>query len=266
MIKGIYSFEYFKLNDEIPTIVIKNNKLDLKKRPAVILMHGLFGSKERNLIFALKLADKGFLVAMIDARLHGDRSEGSLIEKMRKKPLETMVSILTDTVDDFFALIDYLQSREDVIVDKIGMTGISLGGLFTFIVGLNDDRVRVLAPIIASGDFFTVFTKTTLLDELGSNKEKFGDLELPDSIKGLLEHFDPIYHPEKLYPRPLLMITGEKDDIFPKEAVMNTVDSLKRAYSENPSLFVYSEYKNIGHEVTEEMVDEVISFLEEHLS
>ena len=45
-------------------------------------------------------------------------------------------------------LLDYLESRPDVDAARIGMTGLSLGGMHTWLAAALDDRVAVAAPMI----------------------------------------------------------------------------------------------------------------------
>ncbi len=45
-------------------------------------------------------------------------------------------------------LLDYLESRDDVDPTRIGMTGVSLGGMHTWLVAAADPRVAVAAPMI----------------------------------------------------------------------------------------------------------------------
>ncbi len=45
-------------------------------------------------------------------------------------------------------LLDYLESRPDVDARRIGMTGVSLGGMHTWLTAAADPRVAVAAPMI----------------------------------------------------------------------------------------------------------------------
>ncbi len=84
-----------------------------RNRAAVILAHGLGGSKVLMLNHARALAFDGYGVLMIDLRAHGG-SEGDTITGVHE-------------ADDILAGVDYLRSRTDVDADKIGAIGVSLG-------------------------------------------------------------------------------------------------------------------------------------------
>ncbi len=47
--------------------------------------------------------------------------------------------------------LDYLQSRDDVDADKLGVTGLSGGGAMSWFLGAADERVKVVVPVCQSG-------------------------------------------------------------------------------------------------------------------
>jgi dienelactone hydrolase len=47
--------------------------------------------------------------------------------------------------------LDYLQSRDDVDGDKMGVTGLSGGGAMSWFLGAADERVKVVVPVCQSG-------------------------------------------------------------------------------------------------------------------
>jgi dienelactone hydrolase len=51
-------------------------------------------------------------------------------------------------VTDTIRAIDYLQTRPDVDPERIGMMGISMGGMNTWLTAAADPRVKVAVPCI----------------------------------------------------------------------------------------------------------------------
>lgn len=49
---------------------------------------------------------------------------------------------------DLTILLDYLEMRPDIDSTRIGMTGISLGGMHSWLTAALDERVSVAAPMI----------------------------------------------------------------------------------------------------------------------
>ena len=58
-----------------------------------------------------------------------------------------------DTVWDLWRLVDVLRTRPGIDPDRIGMLGISMGGIQTWLAASVDDRVGVAAPLIGVQSF-----------------------------------------------------------------------------------------------------------------
>ncbi len=129
--------------------------------------------------------------------------------------------------------LDYLATRPEVDMEKIGVTGRSGGGAYTWYLTAVDDRVKVAAPTAGI---------TTLRDHV---------------IGGVIEgHCDCMYF-VNLYgwdfdklaalaaPRPLLISNTDKDDIFPLGGVMRIHESTRRIYT------LLGAEKNLGLQIAE---------------
>src|SRR5206468_4958526 len=58
-----------------------------------------------------------------------------------------------DTCWDLWRLADYLETRDDVDADRLGILGISMGGIETWLAAAVDDRYRVAVPAISVQSF-----------------------------------------------------------------------------------------------------------------
>lgn len=54
--------------------------------------------------------------------------------------------------------LDYLETRDDVDADRMGVTGLSGGGVISWCLGAADERVKVVAPVCQSGSIEQVVT------------------------------------------------------------------------------------------------------------
>jgi len=266
LISGKYVLEEFKLDNILPILTVKSAEHEDERLPVIILVHGLNSSKERNLAFAMHLANNGFLVILPDAYNHGDRGSSTFLKDLLTNTANTIVDVIMNTVEDIIRLIDYVcQEREDADCERIGMTGISLGGMITFASGMIERRIKVLVPIIASGDLATVASESSLINEIYNIHESSKkDVTFPLGFKNILSQIDPVMNPSGYFPRPLLMINGEKDTIFPIKAVHKTIQALKKAYSKNPELFKYVIVPNVEHVVTIDMIHTATDFFKKH--
>lgn len=115
--------------------------------------------------------------------------------------------------------LDYLESRPEVDRDKIGMTGRSGGGIYTWWVAAIDDRIKVAAPTAGI---------TTLRNHIaGGCIEGHCDCMYMHNIYQW--DFDRVA--ALVAPRPLLIVNTDKDDIFPLDGVYDIYRSTRRIYS-----------------------------------
>jgi hypothetical protein len=114
--------------------------------------------------------------------------------------------------------LDYLQSRPEVDAERIGMTGRSGGGAYTWWVSALDERVKVAVPVAGI---------TSLHNHV---------------VDGVVEgHCDCMFHVNTyrwdfpqvaalIAPRPLLIANTDKDKIFPLDGVVDVYDKTRRIY------------------------------------
>lgn len=107
-------------------------------------------------------------------------------------------------VGDALRCIDYLLTRKDVDVSYgVAMTGVSGGGTTTTLAGLMDERVRVLGPSCC----------VTRLSDLDISQCYAGCPET-HMWRRYVEGIDEIDLICAAVPKPVLLMAGEKDEVF----------------------------------------------------
>lgn len=129
--------------------------------------------------------------------------------------------------------IDYLQSRPEVDGERIGMTGRSGGGAYTWFVAALDERVKAVVPVAGITDLWN------------------------HVVDGCVEgHCDCMYFVNTyrwdypmlaalVAPRPLLISNTDKDGIFPLDGVLRTHEYVRNVYK------LFDAEKNLGLQITE---------------
>ena len=188
-------------------------------RPTLCVIHGFMGSSylANGRFFALPWYYRaGYDVLMYTLPFHGKRAE-------KFSPfsgfgyfaggLSGFAEAMAQAVHDFRSLIDYLRHTG---VDRIALTGISLGGYTSALVASADDRLEAVIPNCP------VVTPATLFDEwFPANKLVRVGLRLSDISRealaaGLAYHCPLNYQP--LIPRDRRMIiTGLGDRMAPPD-------------------------------------------------
>lgn len=194
-----------------------------QRLPAVlsVLGHWLGDGKaaQQNQILARKLVQLGFLVMTYDAIGHGERNHsGNTHHHAGYSLLPLGETIAGWMVWDSIRAADYLQSRPDVDPQRIGIAGNSGGGLNTLFTSALDPRFR--AAVVAG----YVFEFQSWMKYGGSHCTC---VYLP-ALYRRMEWFEIA---SLIAPRPLLMLQGTRDSIFPRTSARRAGRATEALYS-----------------------------------
>ncbi|HTL07546.1 MAG TPA: acetylxylan esterase [Chitinophagaceae bacterium] len=151
-------------NEKVPVLIYRP-KAAPRRWPVVVCLHGTGGSKDDAGIKSLlmQLVHAGFMAVSIDGRYHGERGmaaaghnryEEAIISAWRQRAGEPQAHpFFYDTVYDVWKLLDYLQTRSDIDTTRMGMMGISKGGIETWMAASVDRRIKVAVPVISVQSF-----------------------------------------------------------------------------------------------------------------
>jgi dienelactone hydrolase len=265
-------------SQRVPGMLLKQS--GESRRPAVIVLHGTGGKKEGELALLKEFAAKGFVAVAIDGRYHGERGSPADYNAAIARAFENGNEhpFYWDTVWDVMRLIDYLQSRNDIDPKRIGLMGISKGGIETYFAAAVDDRIAVAAPCIGVQSFRWALEHDAWPARVGTIRKgfdasaKIAGVDQPDAafvrrfydrvVPGIYSDFDGPVMVSLIAPRPLLMVNGEKDSLTPLESVNLCADSARTAFR---AAGVEEKFKqivepNTGHAVTTEARREVVAW------
>ncbi|KAK9905832.1 hypothetical protein WJX75_007214 [Coccomyxa subellipsoidea] len=262
----------------------------LSRLPVIIYLHATGGNLEQMHGRMELAAQRGYLTAAIDCHYHGRRClpggagrhcyEDALVRAWREgieRPF------LLDNVWDLTILLDYLETRPDIDSSRIGMTGISLGGMHSWLTAALDERVAVAAPMIGVQNFRWAVENDTWHARVGSIPRVFAaaasDLGKPavDAevvrrvwgriMPGLLEGFDAPHSLPCIAPRPFLIANGELDPRCPVKGLEEVLQQTRDAYEDAGAAENFRVYfeKGLGHSVSHGLDAQVNAFLDQHL-
>lgn len=132
-----------------------------KPYPVVILIDGIYGSKERwfeedswprGRAVTDRLIAEGFAVMSLDVRYHGERAaENDYRIPSHAADLRDMI---VPSVREHRRAMDYLETREVIDTDRIGLLGLSMGGMMSFMLAAVEPRVTAVATgVTPVGEF-----------------------------------------------------------------------------------------------------------------
>lgn len=247
--------------------------------PTVVFQHFLGGSKDHFLLQSLYagLAARGYLVAAIDGRYRGERANGSSLDAAIARALKDGKErpFLADTTYDVLRLLDYLQTRPDVDAARIGMGGLSEGGIITWMAAAIDERIRVAIPLIGVTSFGQALNggndqrPVELVKPLEAGLKDFA-MEIGEPavnvrvlrdawkrlLPGMLDRLDAPNVVPLIAPRPLLIICHEQDELFPIEGARTVHAAAESRYkslnaADRLSLMVTPNAKHAAFSIAE---------------
>lgn len=174
--------------------------------------------------FAFSAMKNGFAAICIEQRSFGERSEKkqkkiSSYNTCHDATMHALMlgrTLMGERIYDVDRTIDYLQERGDVNMTKIGVMGNSGGGTISLFSAALNKRIAFAMPSC----YFCTFKDSIMsiyhcADNYIPRLLKYAEMW---DIAGLIA------------PRPLLIVAGKYDDIFPINATKKSFQNLKKIY------------------------------------
>jgi dienelactone hydrolase len=265
-LRGMHFTFASEAQERVPGIIVKPEKA-AGRRPAIILLHGTGDSKEGMVDVANALAMRGFVAVAIDGRYHGERTKADYDDAiLRAYKTGKEHPFYYDTVWDVMRLIDYLETRDDVDPKRLGLLGISKGGIETYLAAAADPRIAVAIPCIGVQSFrwaldnnaweprvstIQYAVEAAARTDHASLNAQFVRTFYDRVVPGIYTEFDGPAMLSLIAPRPLMMINGDSDSLTPLPGVMLAANSASEAYAKAGAKdkFVLRVQKNTGHSV-----------------
>jgi dienelactone hydrolase len=288
-------FFYSEATEKVPMLIYKPVSKEIKKFPVVVCLHGTGGSKDNDGIKSLlqRFSKMGFMAVAIDARFHGERKKAGpdhndYVEAIinaweNKDTAHQQHPFFFDTVYDLWRLIDYLTARADVDPTRIGMMGISMGGIETWMAASVDTRIKVAVPVISVQSFKWSLDNDRWQGRVGTirgaheqvakdlgdtgvngkNVKIFWSKLLPE----ITNEFDCPSMIRLFAPRPLLILNTEKDPNNPLPGAQLAFDAATNAYRSKKALdkLQIDVEPNKGHTFTPKHIDMMFDWFKKWL-
>ncbi|MBI5094174.1 MAG: acetylxylan esterase [Candidatus Hydrogenedentes bacterium] len=173
--------------------------------------------------FALGCMARGFAALCIEQRSFGERRE--LLQERRSKDMchEAVVQALLlgrtlvgERVYDVDRGLDYLESRPEVDMRRVGCMGNSGGATVTIYASALLPRICFAMPSCGFATYAgSILSVSHCADNYLPGMLKYADM---GDVLGLFA------------PRPVVVVAGRDDDIFPLPAVREAFEQLERIY------------------------------------
>ncbi len=180
-------------------------------RPAVCICHGIpavpYNPAERGGYpeLAAKFCEAGFISLVFNFRGCG--------------PSQGNIDMLGWT-HDLAAAVEFLNMLPEVDKKRIFLLGSSGGAAVSVYVAASDPRIAAVALLACPAEFdflHAAFTKVSIIEQFRSIGI-IKDADFPPSVEEWLDDFEqvaPLQYIDKIAPRPLLIVHGDRDETVP---------------------------------------------------
>lgn len=181
--------------------------------PACVVLHILGGDFLLAEAVANHLASNGVAALFVKMPYYGERRSRQSSRRMISEDPHETVAGMTQAVLDIRRGAAWLAARDEVDRDRLGITGISLGGIMSALAAEGEPRFRNVGIMLGGGNFANVIwnmddRKAREFRErwaqMGGTKEQFSQI---------LSKVDPVTYGGLLKGRRVLMVAAKNDEI-----------------------------------------------------
>lgn len=198
------------------------------RRPAVVVLHILGGDFPLARLFCRYLAASGTAALFVKMPYYGPRRPSGPRKRMISDDPRETVEGMRQAVLDIRRAAAWLAAREEVDAHRLGIFGISLGGITAALAAAQEPRFANVCLMLAGGDLGQVVWQTR---EAARAREKWltsgGTVE---QFVDILRAVDPAAYAGRLQGRRLLMLNAANDEVIPRACT----ESLWRASGRPP--------------------------------
>jgi len=184
--------------------------------PVVVWMHGRTVSKELDPGRYLRWVRAGIAACAIDMPGHGEREEPGAGEPDRV--LEIAERVARVELDAVVRALGESRWRGAFDVERMGVGGMSLGGMTTMVRLCTEHGFRCATVEAAAGDFRAMTARPA-----------FGGAD--GTMTEIAARLNPATHLDGWRPVPFLALHSEKDEWVPVEGIRSFVGALREHYA-----------------------------------
>jgi len=244
----------------IPILVYKPKEGTRAGRPAIIIAHGYPQRKEDFPGFKALMTKAGYVVVSFDVLSHGERR---IVADTASDTFNAIGYALAlgkpffgMCVWDIMRIVDYLQTRDDVDRNRIGIIGLCMGGQQVWYSGALEERLK--ACVVVCG--------TSTYEAMVMEMAPYHTHCLFTYVPNILRHGDVQDVLSLIAPRPLLIINNYNDTWFPVSGykkVCRELETVYRAFGV-PERFRHT-IRDTVHDITPEFGQIAKEWFDKHL-
>ena len=199
-----------------------------RPRPAVICLHILGGGFELARLQCSTLAARGIPALWFKLPYYAERAPKEGTSAVAARPREFSGS-MWQAVLDVRRTIDVLASRSEVDAQKIGLMGVSLGGILAATAAGDDARVFRTVLLLAGGDLLSIVRSAGETHKLNESMRQLSPSDR-EQVEQAIRKVDPLEHAAGLRARAqagrVLMLNAAEDEVIPRSCTQQLAAAL----------------------------------------
>jgi dienelactone hydrolase len=185
-----------------------------------VVLHILGADFALSRFMAARLADRGVHALFVKLPYYGERRPPGLDRRMISVDLDRSMLTMRQGVCDVRRALAWLGSRPGVDPSRLGVAGISLGGIVSSLVASVDPSVSRAALLLAGGDLATVLWEMPEPEARRARDRWIAAGLTRDRLAELTRPVDPLTHAQGLRGKRVLMMAGRIDEVIPPASTL----------------------------------------------
>jgi hypothetical protein len=192
------------------------------RRPGVVVLHILGSDFPLSRYLAARLADQGVAALFLKLPYYGERrpkeGPGPVPTRFLSVDIERTTTSMRQGVCDVRRGLSWLVGRPNVDPSRLGVAGISLGGIVASLAVAVDPTAREGVFLLAGGDLSRILWD---MPETARFRQSWlASGKTIKDLKVLTDPFDPLRYAHRLAGKRLLMIAGKVDEVVPPASTL----------------------------------------------
>lgn len=183
------------------------------KAPGVVVLHILGADFALSRYLAGRLADRGVAALFVKLPYYGERRPKGDAPRFLSEDIDRTVLAMRQGVCDVRRGAAWLSGRPEVDPKRLGVTGISLGGIVASIAVAVDPAMDRGAFLLAGGDLARVLWE---MPEGAKYRQAWKDSGRTFAdLQRLTDPYDPVRYAGRLVGKRVIMMSGNVDEVIP---------------------------------------------------
>lgn len=188
------------------------------RRPAVVVLHILGADFALSRYFAARLADRGVAALFVKLPYYGERKPAGGNQRFLSADVGRSTLSMRQGVLDVRRAASWLAGRPEVDPSRLGVTGISLGGITAALATAVDPAIGRGAFLLAGGGLDEILWEMDEPEARRYRQQWLASGRTREDLRAITTPLDPLTYADRLVGKEVVMMAGNVDEVVPPSA------------------------------------------------